>query len=228
MQRAISSQGWEVVVVELHLVLAALLGAASLALVDLLATTSGWLAVRVVRCRCGVIGLFLIIIAALELASWGLSLARLLLTESSATSSRTLSRLSLRGTSIAGVIKWSLVFLFIVVIIFFVLCLSSLSLILQVLLNLVFNLVLQVACLLLELSISCLNVGLLLLLELCDRWVEILGRSRRAEEYSAELFDLIEVYAEGLSLICLRLLLIPWLLALLALATADYHDIVLL
>jgi len=196
MQRAISSQGWEVVVVELHLVLAALLGAASLALVDLLATTSGWLAVRVVRCRCGVIGLFLIIIAALELASWGLSLARLLLTESSAASSRTLSRLSLRGTSI-----FLSFFFFIVVIVFFVLCLSSLSLILQVLLNLVFNLVLQVACLLLELGISCLNVGLLLLLELCDRWVEILGRSRRAEEYSAELFDLIEVYAEGLRLI---------------------------
>jgi len=196
MQRAISSQGWEVVVVELHLVLAALLGAASLALVDLLATTSGWLAVRVVRCRCGVIGLFLIIIAALELASWGLSLARLLLTESSAASSRTLSRLSLRGTSI-----FLSFFFFIVVIVFFVLCLSSLSLILQVLLNLVFNLVLQVACLLLELGISCLNVGLLLLLELCDRWVQILGRSRRAEEYSAELFDLIEVYAEGLRLI---------------------------
>jgi len=196
MQRAISSQGWEVVVVELHLVLAALLGAASLALVDLLATTSGWLAVRVVRCRCGVIGLFLIIIAALELASWGLSLARLLLTESSAASSRTLSRLSLRGTSI-----FLSFFFFIVVIVFFVLCLSSLSLILQVLLNLVFNLVLQVACLLLELGISCLNVGSLLLLELCDRWVEILGRSRRAEEYSAELFDLIEVYAEGLRLI---------------------------
>lgn len=129
-RRAISSQGWEVVVVELHLVLSALLGAASLALVDLLATTSGRLAVRVVRCGRSVIGLFLIIITALELASWRFSLARLLLAKSSASASRTLSRLSLCSASIASVIKWSLVFLFIVVIVFFVLCLSSLSLIL--------------------------------------------------------------------------------------------------
>lgn len=91
-----------------------------------------------------------------------------------------------------------------------------------------FNLVLQLTCLFVEFGISCLNVGLLLLLELCDRWVQILGRSRRAEEHSAELFDLIEVYAEGLGLIRLRLLLIPWLLALLALAAANYHHVVLL